>query len=640
MWQYLVKRFLLLLVTLFGISLITFLLVTLSPGDPAATAAGVQQIGGGKGRATDQVLKNAREILYLDRPVAVNMSPNTRSKHARKLVKEICEGSDYARQDAQDAITGGVGTAGLDVFIEELSIRAPQASDLASKLQAAVAALDAVAQDDSATPAALDAAVKAIKTIVPGRGPRMSARVTPLETARSWVTWGKGHLDEPLVGVKGLLETLEKLIPPEQGGPAVRGAPVERIRAWTAWWEQNKARFSTEAVDKTVAAYIEASDADRAARLEDVKKLGGVCTAPLMAEYLSSSGERRRLAAFGVSFAAKKPWDLTPTAAARASFAKEWAEKKLRVDEKDHVEAEVAKVLKDHEKSLARWWFRAEEEYVEFSSARQLGRAFTQTQFGNWFRSLLRLDFGKSFAHKKDVLELIKERFARSAWLNFFSIMLTYLIAIPIGVYSATHQRSIGDRISTVFLFVLYSLPSFWVGSILILLLTGPPIGVDLFPASRYEDMNSSSFDTWTRYKDWIWHITLPVICLTYGGIAYISRQMRGGMLEVIRQDYIRTARAKGLSERVVVFKHAMRNSLIPIITLMAFLLPHMFGGSVIIESIFSIDGLGKLLFDAINQRDIPLIMAEVFIAGLLTLFGILIADVMYAIVDPRIELK
>jgi peptide/nickel transport system permease protein len=380
--------------------------------------------------------------------------------------------------------------------------------------------------------------------------------------------------------------------------------------------------------------------ADEKARLEDVKKLGGVATAPLMAVYRSSSGERQRRAAYGLSFVAKKPWDLTPTPSMRESFAKEWEEKKPGGTQEAYVEAQVAKVLTDHKESLARWWFRAEEEFVEFSTARQMGRAFTQTQFGNWFRSILMLDFGKSLAHKKRNIDLIAERFPRSAWLNFFSLFLTYMIAIPIGVYSATHQRSFGDRFSTIGLFVLYSLPSFWVGSILLMLLTGPPIGLDLFPSRGYESMNAASLDGWARLKDWLWHITLPVVCLTYGGIAYISRQMRAGMLEVIRQDYIRTARAKGLAEKVVVFKHAMRNSLIPIITLMAFILPYMFGGSVIIETIFSIDGLGKLLFEAINQRDLPLIMTEVFIAGLLTLTGILIADIMYAVVDPRIELK
>jgi peptide/nickel transport system permease protein len=145
-------------------------------------------------------------------------------------------------------------------------------------------------------------------------------------------------------------------------------------------------------------------------------------------------------------------------------------------------------------------------------------------------------------------------------------------------------------------------------------------------------------------FFDWlldrIWHLALPVFCLTYGGLAYVSRQMRAGMLETIRQDYIRTARAKGLSEHAVVFKHALRNSLIPIVTLLGFLLPAMLGGSVIIESIFTIPGMGQLGFDAILSRDYPVVMAIEVIAAFLTLVGLLLSDICYAMVNPTISLE
>ena len=142
------------------------------------------------------------------------------------------------------------------------------------------------------------------------------------------------------------------------------------------------------------------------------------------------------------------------------------------------------------------------------------------------------------------------------------------------------------------------------------------------------------------RLLDLVWHLVLPVTCLTYGGLAYLSRLTRAGMLEVIREDYVRTARAKGLSERVVIFKHAFRNALLPLITLLAFLLPSMFGGSVIIESIFSVPGMGQLGFEAVLGRDYPVIMAETAISGFLTLIGLLISDILYAALDPRIKLE
>jgi peptide/nickel transport system permease protein len=139
---------------------------------------------------------------------------------------------------------------------------------------------------------------------------------------------------------------------------------------------------------------------------------------------------------------------------------------------------------------------------------------------------------------------------------------------------------------------------------------------------------------------DRLWHLVLPIVCLTYGGLAYLSRLTRASMLEVIREDYIRTARAKGLSERVVIFKHAFRNALLPLITLFAFLLPSMFGGSVIIESIFSVPGMGQLGFEAVLSRDYPVIMAITAISAFLTLAGLLVSDILYAALDPRIKLE
>src|SRR3972149_10182532 len=206
-------------------------------------------------------------------------------------------------------------------------------------------------------------------------------------------------------------------------------------------------------------------------------------------------------------------------------------------------------------------------------------------------------------------------------------------------IYSATHQYSAPDKVMTVGLFVLYSLPSFWVATILILFLDGGDYW-HLFPISGISSLDAEHLARWAWLKDRAWHLVLPVFCLTYGGLAYISRQMRAGMLETIRQDYIRTARAKGLSENAVLYKHALRNSLIPIVTLMADLLPAMLGGSVIIESIFTIPGMGLLGFEAILSRDYPVVMAISTIAAFLTLIGLLLSDICYALVNPTISLE
>jgi peptide/nickel transport system permease protein len=260
-------------------------------------------------------------------------------------------------------------------------------------------------------------------------------------------------------------------------------------------------------------------------------------------------------------------------------------------------------------------------------------------QYWMWLKSMATLNFGRSYKDNRPVMDKIWERLPVTLQLNIIALFLTYLLAIPIGIYSATHQYSAPDKAMTVGLFILYSLPSFWVATVLILFVGGGDYW-HLFPISGISSLDAENLPFGAWLKDRLWHLVLPVFCLTYGGLAYISRQMRAGMLETIRQDYIRTARAKGLSEKTVVFKHALRNSLIPIVTLMADLLPAMLGGSVIIESIFTIPGMGLLGFEAILSRDYPVVMAISTIAAFLTLLGLLFSDICYALVNPTISLE
>ncbi len=259
-------------------------------------------------------------------------------------------------------------------------------------------------------------------------------------------------------------------------------------------------------------------------------------------------------------------------------------------------------------------------------------------QYLLWVERIFKLDFGTSYKDHRPVWDKIAERLPITIQLNIISIFLVYLIAIPCGIYSATRPGTMADRVMTLGFFFLYSLPSFWVAVLLIMLLGGGDY-LDLFPIYGISSIGSERLSLVPWLIDRAWHLVLPVFCLTYGGLAYLSRLMRAGMLEVIREDYIRTARAKGLSERVVIYKHALRNALLPIVTLLAFLLPAMFGGSVIIESIFSVPGMGQLGFEAVLSRDYPVIMAITAISGFLTLAGLLISDILYAALDPRIKL-
>ena len=258
-------------------------------------------------------------------------------------------------------------------------------------------------------------------------------------------------------------------------------------------------------------------------------------------------------------------------------------------------------------------------------------------QYVSWLGHLATFDFGNSFKDHRPVADKILETLPITLQINIISIVLIYLISVPIGVYSSTHQNTISDNIITMFLFILYSLPSFWVGMLLILYLGGGNY-LNWFPIYGINSLGAEQMPWYQWLWDRTWHLVLPVFCLTYGGLAGLSRYARAGMIETIRQDYIRTARAYGFSENVVVYKYALRNSLIPIITLMGTLLPALIGGSVIIERIFSIPGMGRLTFDAILSRDYPVIMGTLSASALLTLLGLLISDIMYAIVDPRIK--
>lgn len=257
-------------------------------------------------------------------------------------------------------------------------------------------------------------------------------------------------------------------------------------------------------------------------------------------------------------------------------------------------------------------------------------------QYAYWMASVVRLDFGNEFFRPNvAVRDEIGRRLKVTVPLALVSVVLSYLIAVPLGILSAVKQGSVADKVTTLLLFLLYSLPTFWAG--LLLILAFGATGLDWLPVIGLHDKDAETFSRGRYIWDLVLHCVLPVICLTYTSFAYLSRQMRVGMLDVISQDFIRTARAKGLAEKVVIFKHALRNSLIPVVTLFASVLPILIGGSVIVETIFTIPGMGLYAFEGIVQRDYNVVMATTTFSAFMTLIGFLISDVTYALVDPRI---
>jgi len=257
-------------------------------------------------------------------------------------------------------------------------------------------------------------------------------------------------------------------------------------------------------------------------------------------------------------------------------------------------------------------------------------------QYWKWLRRIVHLDFGRSFSPDgRLVLDKIGERLPITLLLNILQLSIIVACAVPIGVTSAVRQYSTFDKVTTVFVFIGFATPDFWLALLLMML-----FGVELgwLPISGLRSMNWEYLGFWKQQRDFLSHLILPTFVVTFGGLAGFSRYMRQAMLDVIRQDYIQTALAKGLASRVVIGKHALRNAMMPIVTILGLSLPGLIGGSVIVESIFAIPGMGLLMVQAVYERDYPVIMGNLVVVSTLTLVANLIADIAYSLVDPRIR--
>lgn len=267
-------------------------------------------------------------------------------------------------------------------------------------------------------------------------------------------------------------------------------------------------------------------------------------------------------------------------------------------------------------------------------------------QYGIWLKRVVKLDFGESFSSdRRPVMQkiwdrkkpLIERRLFITFMINLISMVIILLAAIPLGISSATRRNSMYDKITTTAVFIGFAVPHFWLALLLMIL-----FGVHLhwLPISQMKSMNFESLSLAGKILDMGKHLILPIFVSAFGGLAYDSRFMRSSMLEVIRQDYITVARAKGLHERFVIYRHALRNALLPIITLTGLSVGALIGGSVIFENIFGIPGMGQLFYMSVMTRDYPMVMCILTIGSVLTLIGNLLADIGYMLADPRIRTR
>ncbi len=254
-----------------------------------------------------------------------------------------------------------------------------------------------------------------------------------------------------------------------------------------------------------------------------------------------------------------------------------------------------------------------------------------------WLTKLARADFGLSSYDQRPVLDKLAEALPTTLLLSSLGLLFSFALAIPLGVAGAGRKGSLLDQGLSAGLLGLYSLPSFWIAILLVMVLTGGRF-LAWFPAQGLRSPGAEEWGLIRRGLDLAWHLTLPVFCLGYAQLALVARHLRSGMLEALRQDYVLMARAKGLSEGAVLYRHALRNALVPLVTLLGLSVPTLVGGSVIVEQVFGLPGMGRLGFQAIATRDYNTVMAVTTLAALLTMAGVLLSDLLYSMVDPRIR--
>jgi peptide/nickel transport system permease protein len=256
-------------------------------------------------------------------------------------------------------------------------------------------------------------------------------------------------------------------------------------------------------------------------------------------------------------------------------------------------------------------------------------------QYVRWLGSVVKGDFGESFRHRRPVSRLLAEAIPYTLQLTILAVLFDALIGIMLGIIAAVKQYTALDKAVTLGSLIVYAVPGFWLALMLVMVFS---VQLGWFPTSQTRSMDYEMLSFWGKVGDRFWHLALPVFVLGIGSAASTARYVRNRLLDVLNADFVWAARARGLRERVVIVRHALRNALIPVITIYGMSLPFLLGGATVIETIFAWPGMGNLAVGAVGGRDYPLIMATTTIAAVLTVLGNLLADITYALVDPRVS--
>jgi peptide/nickel transport system permease protein len=409
------------------------------------------------------------------------------------------------------------------------------------------------------------------------------------------------------VRLAAALEVLDAVAPRLGVADAVASAPDKAV-FWLHYFDVYGSDFTPVRASRLVRRYVRRDDH---LALEELERLDTFCLPALMeaiGEDQPAPTAARLVALVSTITGREDPLDPASPAEVQARVLERWRE----------------------------WWSPRYDLYTAFEGWQRVTGAVTETRYFWWLSRVATFDFGVSVRDGQPVRDKILERAPVTLLLSFLALIAAYCVAIPLGTFSAVRRDSRFDRTATVALFVIYSLPAFWV-AMLLLRYTGGMGHLDWFPSQGLASPGADSWSTLQRVADTAHHLVLPVLCLSFVSMAMLARYQRVGMLRVIEQDFMRTARAKGLSRGQAIFRHGLRNGVIPVVTALGVQLPFLISGSVVVERIFGIQGMGFETFEAIRVSDHAWLVAVVTVTAILTILGMVLADIVYAIVDPRI---
>lgn len=607
MWTYIVRRLLLMIPTLFGVTIVSFGIMKLAPGDPLLMQVGSSGMTGQSTQTREAFLVQKRD-LQLDKPLLLNFREFTHytedlrssAYYAARSLDEIqAEVARMAQPDGDSALLE------RERFLDRLNV-----PDFSTRL---------------ANPDQHAGLARAIQVLSQLRFEDIGANAVPaaiklLETASK---------DRDGLRLKiGVIRSLNVMVTDPfrytYSNPPNDAETPQILATWKLWWDRDQQQFPP-------------IDPDRFDVLR--KNLANMVAEPSKEKLFEKLEEfdRDDMRFFAEALFDAQSASNPPTLAERfvASLALSlYVGKPLKLDVP--IDAAVDEV----EQVAANWRAHYESRRANYQRPLpvKLAHVFTDTQYAHMVWRLVTFNFGRSALRTREpVSEKIWTAVKVSAPLMLLAEALIYALSVQIGVIAAVRRGTATDRMITLALFMLYSIPVFVAGMLFLLFLCYGDY-LKLFPTLGLHSDGAGNLSLGPWLIDYLWHAALPVVCLSLFSLAGMSMYSRASMLEVLGQDYIRTARAKGLAERVVVLKHALRNALIPVITLFSNFLPALLGGSVLIEYLFGIPGMGRLSWASIEQKDYPTLMALIYIDAIVVMLSILLTDLLYVVADPRIS--